>query len=295
MRKPTHHGTLKRLRRHFISLAIIIVSIAATSSFLYWYISSTEAKIVDIKSQSALQQAADDRTIKAIKERKAAELKAKQEAAAKYAAEQAQNADSSTATTVNSADCNLAKTHNNPSSIDVVVNKKHCIQPVTFAPDDLVSLGNGYLLSAKAATNFNQMMQAASAAGVSLSVTSTYRSYGDQVSTYAYWVNMSGKTEADTYSARPGYSEHQTGLALDVASGGCALSCFGSSAAYNWMLENAASYGFIQRYYAGYESITGYDAEEWHYRYVGVATSQDMKAKGIKTLEQYWNISGGDY
>jgi len=80
-----------------------------------------------------------------------------------------------------------------------------------------------------------------------------------------------------------------------VAAGGCTLNCFGSSAQYQWFQQNAANFGFIQRYYAGYENITGYSAEEWHYRYVGVAVAKDMNEKGIKTLEEYWGVSGGDY
>jgi D-alanyl-D-alanine carboxypeptidase len=290
-----HHGSGKFLRRHFVSITIIVVLILLTAGFLFWYISMTEARITATNNESAARSAAATVTIKATLARKAAELKAKQIAAAKTAAEQAQTANDTTASTVNSSDCNTATTHNDPASIDVVVNKKHCIQPVTYVPNDLVAIGNGYVLSAKAAPSFNALMVAASAAGVSISVTSSYRSYSDQVSTYAYWVNTSGKDGADTYSARPGYSEHQTGLAFDISSNGCVLSCFGTSTAYGWMQANAAKYGFIQRYYAGYESITGYEAEEWHYRYVGVAVASDMQAKGIKTLEQYWNISGGDY
>ncbi|MBC7459454.1 M15 family metallopeptidase, partial [Candidatus Saccharibacteria bacterium] len=121
--------------------------------------------------------------------------------------------------------------------------------------------------------------------------------YSSQVSTYKYWVGVSGAAGADTYSARPGYSEHQTGLAFDVAdsAGAYPLDSFKKTSQYQWLLANAANYGFIQRYYAGYTSITGYTAEEWHYRYVGVAVAKDMASKGIKTLEQYWGVSGGDY
>lgn len=300
MQKLSHPGRGRRssgkfLRRHLVSITLIAILILVTAGSLYWYVSNTEAEINAIKDKSAASSAADTAKIKEILAKKAAELKAKQEAAAKAAAEQAQNANDATASTVDSSDCNVSTTHNNPASIDVVVNKKHCMQPVTYVPNDLVSIGNGYLLSAKAAPSFNALMTAASAAGVSISVTSSYRSYSDQVSTYAYWVNTSGKAGADTYSARPGYSEHQTGLAFDISSNGCVLNCFGTSPAYSWMQANAAKYGFIQRYYAGYESITGYEAEEWHYRYVGVAVANDMQSKGIKTLEQYWNISGGDY
>jgi zinc D-Ala-D-Ala carboxypeptidase len=168
------------------------------------------------------------------------------------------------------------------------------IQPLTFIPPDLVT-SNGATLSAKAIDAYNQLYAAAAAAGQSFYVTSSYRSYTDQVTTYNYWVGVSGQAGADTYSARPGYSEHQTGLVFDVAANGCALDCFGSTSQYQWFQQNAADFGFIQRYYAGYEALTGYKAEEWHYRYVGTAVAKDMRTKGIKTLEQYWNMPGGNY
>lgn len=81
----------------------------------------------------------------------------------------------------------------------------------------------------------------------------------------------------------------------DAAVNNCTLDCFGSTSQYQWFQQNAANYGFIQRYYAGFEAVTGYKAEEWHYRYVGTAVAKDMQVRGIKTLEQYWNVSGGDY
>jgi D-alanyl-D-alanine carboxypeptidase len=168
------------------------------------------------------------------------------------------------------------------------------MQPVGYAPTDLTT-SNGATLSAKAMPAFLQMYAAAAATGQPFYVTSSYRSYTTQISTYNHWIATSGQAGADTYSARPGYSEHQTGFAFDVAANGCTLDCFGSTSQYQWFQQHAADYGFIQRYYAGYESITGYKAEEWHYRYVGVEVAKDMQAKGVKTLEQYWNISGGDY
>lgn len=222
---------------------------------------------------------------------------ARQEAEAKKAAQNAADSaadGTSDPSSVNSSVCNRSSSHNDPTKIDVVVNKKHCMQPVNYAPPDLVE-SHGAELSAKAITAFNDMFNAAAAAGQGFYVTSSYRSYNDQVATYNYWVSTSGKSGADTYSARPGYSEHQTGLAMDVAANGCVLDCFGSTTQYQWLQAHAADYGFIQRYYVGYESITGYKAEEWHYRYVGTTVAKDMKAKGIKTLEQYWNIPGGDY
>lgn len=303
MRIHTHHGQKGLLKRHLIGMIVIIVAIAAAGGFLYWYNSTQNAKMDKVTLDTFTANVKLDKVIAETKARKAAELKAQQVVAAKIAAEQAQNANSSTAGTVDSSACNTSKTHNDPTSIDVVVNKKHCIQPVTFAPGDLETVtdsnGSNYYLSAQAKPSFVAMSDAATAAGERFYLTSSYRSYGDQVSTYAYWVNTSGKAGADTYSARPGYSEHQTGLAFDVGAtvNGTkyVLSDFQKTSQYTWLQAHAANYGFIQRYYAGYESITGYEAEEWHYRYVGVAVAKDMQSRVVKTLEQYWNISGGDY
>lgn len=239
-----------------------------------------------------------DSKISAMKAAKiAAALKAQQDEAAKITAQNAITATDTTISSVDSSTCNSSSAHKDPSAIDVIVNKKHCIQPVAFIPSDLVSIGDGFLLSAKAANSFKSLIAAASLANEPLAITSSYRSYSNQVSTYAYWVNASGKAGADTYSARPGYSEHQTGLAFDVADSAklYVLSNFIQTSQYQWLQAHAAEYGFIQRYYVGYEAITGYKAEEWHYRFVGVAVAQDMITKHIKTLEEYWNISGGNY
>jgi len=191
--------------------------------------------------------------------------------------------------------CDTPNAHSDPRQINVVINKKHCLSPRSFAPSDLVTIGGATLTSA-AASAFGKMADAAAAAGVPLSVTSSYRSYQSQVSTYNTWVAQNGSADAaDKVSARPGYSEHQTGLALDLAAGSCGLECFTTTAQSAWLITHAADYGFINRYPRGAEAITGYSPEPWHYRYVGVAVAQDMTARGIPTLEQYWNITGGDY
>ena len=183
----------------------------------------------------------------------------------------------------------------NPGSITVVINKKHCFSPLSWAPSDLVSV-NGYYMRSQAASAMQSMMSAANNAGVGFSLSSAYRSYSDQVATYNNWVAVNGsQAAADTVSARAGYSEHQTGLAADLKVGSCALECFADSAQYKWLTKNAAKYGFIQRYPTGLTSITGYSPEAWHWRYVGVAVAEDMKARGTQTLEQYYGISGGDY
>lgn len=242
-----------------------------------------------------------DKTIARIEDKKEErrleeEQKAKEAAEAeaqKKAEEEAQKEAQSNQSTASSG-CNPASSHTDPSSIDVIVNKKHCLTPVSFTPPDLVTT-NGATISAKAASDFNRMFADAAVAGQSFTVTSSYRSYINQVSTYNYWVSVNGQAAADTVSARPGFSEHQTGFAFDVGANGCNLDCFAGTSQYQWFQANAAKYGFIQRYYSGYEDITGYASEEWHYRYVGVAVAQDMKTKGIKTLEQYWGIEGGNY
>lgn len=272
--------------------AALLVTIVAVATVLVLYGVATEAKIRSQIKRTDDMIATTDKALEVIRERKVAEKL--REAEASQAAEQARTADGSSAGSIDSSKCNTSTNHNDPNKIDVMVNKKHCIQPLTFAPADLVT-SNGATLSAKAIGAYNDMFRAAAAAGQGFYVTSSYRSYESQISTYNYWVGVSGRDGADTYSARPGYSEHQTGLVFDVGVNGCVLDCFGSTSQYQWLQNNAADFGFIQRYYAGSEAITGYKAEEWHYRYVGVPTAKDMRAKNIKTLEEYWSMPGGLY
>ncbi len=294
MGKKQRGGRKGWIRRHLYSIICIAMAAIFATGSIVWYSVTTNEAVEHQQASIEQTKAESEKLVQQAKEKRArlaAETQAKQEAAAKEAAEQAKGGSSAT---IDPKTCNTATTYNNPTSINVVVNKKHCMQPLGYVPGDLVT-SNGATLSAKAIAAYNQMYAAAASAGQPFYVTSSYRSYNAQVSTYNHWVATSGQAGADTYSARPGYSEHQTGFAFDVAANGCTLDCFGSTSQYQWFQQNAASYGFIQRYYAGYESITGYKAEEWHYRYVSTAVAKDMQAKGVKTLEQYWNISGGDY
>ena len=274
-------------------LMVCITAVLCAAVLNVWLLSSKQQEINTTNEQRASFSAASDALIAQTQARKEQE-KIQNDADAKAMAEQAAEGVDPNDSTVNSRVCNRSLSHADPTAIDVVVNKKHCMQPVGFTPSDLITV-HGATISSKAADGFNALIAAATAAHQPFYVTSSFRSYESQAATYAYWVSLSGKDGADTYSARPGYSEHQTGLAFDVAAIGCVLDCFGSTSQYTWLQQNAADYGFIQRYYSGYEAITGYKAEEWHYRYVGVEVAKDMKAKGVKTLEQYWNISGGDY
>ena len=120
---------------------------------------------------------------------------------------------------------------------------------------------------------------------------SGFRSYATQAQLYQSYVNQEGQAAADRYSARPGYSEHQTGLAFDVI--GTDGQLVEDSNAAQWLLEHASDYGFVVRYPRGKESITGYMHEEWHLRYIG-KEAKDIAASGL-TLEEYYGFDGGDY
>lgn len=120
---------------------------------------------------------------------------------------------------------------------------------------------------------------------------SGFRSYETQVKLYQDYVNQDGKAEADRYSARPGYSEHQTGLAFDLI--GTDGDLVTEEKAAQWLLDHAADYGFVVRYLKGKEKETGYMAEEWHLRYVG-KEAKEIAASGL-SLEEYYGFEGGDY
>lgn len=120
---------------------------------------------------------------------------------------------------------------------------------------------------------------------------SGFRSYETQTQLYQNYVDKDGKAEADRYSARPGYSEHQTGLAFDLI--GTNGDLVTEEKAAQWLLDHAADYGFVVRYLKGKEKETGYMAEEWHLRYVG-KEAKEISASGL-SLEEYYGFEGGDY
>lgn len=299
MIKRTSHSWVYK---HRISLGVVAFILIACITLLFLTTSAANRDIEANTNKIAELNARYDKLLPELKTMRDARLakeaadKAAEEAAAAKAAEQAKAATTATPATPAASSCRLSTNgHSNPNNIDILVNKTHCLSPLDFAPIDLVSV-NGYLVSAKAAPHLRDMLAAAAAQGLTMSLTSSYRSYANQITTYNGWVATNGSAEAaDTVSARPGYSEHQTGLAVDLGTSGCALECFAGTPHYAWLQQNAASYGFIQRYHAGHEGTTGYSPEAWHYRYVGSQIALDMQKKGIKTLEQYWGISGGDY
>ncbi|MFC6233981.1 D-alanyl-D-alanine carboxypeptidase family protein [Leucobacter soli] len=183
-----------------------------------------------------------------------------------------------------------------PDSITVVVNKQRPLTPEGWAPDDLVMPdvpnNNGQPMRKPAARAIEKMHAAASADGAPFVIASAYRPYDMQVDLFQSYVNRDGVEAAETYSARPGHSEHQTGLVADVDDGsGCAFEfCFGATAAGAWIRENANRYGFIVRYPEGQQETTGYIYEPYHLRYVGKEVAGLMHEQGVETLEEFFGL-----
>lgn len=177
-----------------------------------------------------------------------------------------------------------------PKSIWIISNKQNPL-PAEYEPTDLVAVGNERLRS-EAATAIMQLVAAAKSNNINLSYVSGYRSYSYQQTIYSNYVRQSGQAKADTFSARPGYSDHQTGLAIDVGNsdGSCELAiCFGNTAGGSWVTANAYLYGFVVRYPEGTEEITGYQYEPWHLRYVGVWLATKIR-DNPQTLEEYFGL-----
>jgi zinc D-Ala-D-Ala carboxypeptidase len=166
----------------------------------------------------------------------------------------------------------------------VVVNKKRPL-PAEYAPTDL---DGG--IRREAAVKLNELYSEAQAQGHNLYSISGFRSYESQKLTYNSFVSRDGQANADTYSARPGHSEHQTGWAIDVGNGTCDLEeCFGDTPAGKWIAKNAHEHGFIIRYLEGKNHITGYNYEPWHLRYVGKELANEVY-KSNQTLEEFFGL-----
>ena len=182
----------------------------------------------------------------------------------------------------------------NPLSLQMVVNKKFQLRP-GFTPPDLVTAHVNRVVNepmrAEAANALVQLFAAASAEGVNLVMNSGYRSYAQQQALYNHDVAARGAAVADEFSARPGFSEHQSGLAADVAQ---AKGKPSSKNAAAWLAAHSHEYGYIIRFPAGKKAITGFHYEPWHIRYVGVALATHLARTGL-TMEEYFKIPGGDY
>ncbi len=185
-----------------------------------------------------------------------------------------------------------------PTSLWVVVDKGRSLNPPDYIPPDLVDVPVPHVwppkLRAEASTAVVSMFAAFTAeTGLQLQSHSAYRSYSTQVDVYNRDVADHGQAYADTSTARPGTSEHQTGLAIDISSlpAECALNtCFGDTEHGRWLAQNAWRFGFLLRYPADKVAITGYDYEPWHFRYIGVELATEMHNTGVTTLEEFFGL-----
>lgn len=187
-----------------------------------------------------------------------------------------------------------------PENVAVIVNKQFKL-PEDYEPSNLVYPDVRFtfddkiekrMLRQEAATALEKMFEGAEVDGIYLAGVSAYRSHATQTALFNRYVERDGYDKAVTYSAIPGTSEHETGLAIDVSAsdGKCAAQdCFGDTVEAVWLANNAATYGFIIRYPEGKQDITGYKYEPWHLRFVGEELAQKITAENL-TLEEYYQV-----
>ena len=172
----------------------------------------------------------------------------------------------------------------------LLVNKYNYLTE-DYVPSNLENISTTYARSGmqlvkEAKEAFETLSESAKKDGMNVIAMSSYRSYDYQVNLYNNYVAQDGKEAADKYSARPGYSEHQTGLAVDVYNLDLPYTSFEETKEFTWMQENAYKYGFILRFPKDKVDITGYQYESWHYRYVGKKIAKEIKDNNL-TLEEY--------
>lgn len=187
---------------------------------------------------------------------------------------------------------------NNPSSLLVLVNKYNSL-PKNYKPSEMVTLkghyGNEVPMRKEAKDALEKLQKAVKdEASFSLLPTTAFRDYNFQNTLYTGYVSKNGKEKADTYSARPGYSDHQTGLAIDLKNPAITTDVRLSDSNYEWLHNNAYRFGFIIRFPKGKEFITGYQFENWHIRYVGEDVAKIIYENDL-TLEEYIDLYVTEY
>lgn len=174
---------------------------------------------------------------------------------------------------------------------EVLVNKFYYLTK-DYDPGEIVDMSNWYafegrMIKKEVYDAFIEMHNAAKKEKINLIANSGYRDYNYQTKLYNEYKDRDGSEYADTYAARPGYSEHQTGLALDIVSYGATMENFDKTDAFKWLQENSTDYGFILRYPKDKEYLTGYSYESWHYRYLGKNLAKKVKDSGL-TYDEYY-------
>lgn len=174
----------------------------------------------------------------------------------------------------------------------LILTNKFNLLPKDFNAGEIKNFSSTYAYGTVSAESecylaFINMANVARKEGITLVLTSGYRTNAKQESLYNSYLQTYGRAYADAYAARPGASEHETGLALDVFSPGSTTDMFHTTKAYEWLSLHAQEYGFILRYPENKEHITGYSPESWHYRYVGIDMAKKIKEEGI-TYDEYY-------
>lgn len=178
---------------------------------------------------------------------------------------------------------------------NMIVNKYYNLSK-DYQPDDIIPISSSYAWGENGSKTTRQitfdayldMYNAAKNDGITLMINSSYRTYTEQETVYKNYETKYGSEYADEIAARPGHSEHQTGLALDIfCTTNSNTKTFKDSEAYQWLLNNSYKYGFILRYPEGKENITGFTFESWHYRYVGTEIATYIHENDI-TFDEYF-------
>ncbi len=187
-------------------------------------------------------------------------------------------------------------------SLQALVSKEYRL-PEDYAPTDIVSLNdlgirnsNSARVRRLIAVPLTEMTKAMQAAQIDYVVTSGYRSFLNQYTTYSHWIKYyhGDVAAADAISARPGYSEHQLGTTVDIITGenGYIFDNFDATKLSKWLAENAYKYGFVMSYPADKTTITGYSHEGWHYRYLGIDAATQIHKSGITLIEWLKQYNG---
>lgn len=199
---------------------------------------------------------------------------------------------------IKNVNMNLDKTHyedkipaKNLNEKTILVNKYYYLDE-NYVPNNLEKINNQYALDnmklvKEAKEAFEKLSKDALKEKLNIIAMSAYRSYSYQIDLYNRYAKSDGKEKADTYSGRPGHSEHQTGLAVDVYNKKLPYTSFENTKEYEWMMKNAYKYGFILRFPKDKEEETGYHFESWHYRYVGIDIATYIKENNISFEEYY--------
>ncbi|MFE4948926.1 M15 family metallopeptidase [Leifsonia sp. NPDC056665] len=231
----------------------------------------------------------------------AADQPSRKPAPAKAAAHAPRPVPTSTPTATVAGFDKRAQSIDDPASTWVVVNKPRPLVPSNFAPPSLVYPEVAYVnrqpMRPEVGEALVSMFRAGKAeAGLDFSVQSAYRSFESQTGVYNEDAARNGVVYADTDTARPGHSEHQTGLAVDISAvpAKCSLdACFARTPQGEWLAANAWRFGFVLRYPADKVAVTGFTFEPWHFRYVGVPLATQLKETRVATLEEFFGVPGG--